>query len=107
MGVTVKSGGGGDEEVTNVTVSLPASRAGSRVTSRRGSVDLHNKASRRNSLDIYTAEYAIKMNPKDKRVDSMEQKSTFHLKVDNKDESGLNLCGRCHLPTHGTKKCTE
>ena len=37
--------------------------------------------SRRNSLDIYTAEYAIKMNPKDKRVDSMEQKSTFHLKV--------------------------
>jgi len=104
------SGDTGAEEVTNVTVSLPPSRTGSRVGSRAGSrrnsIDFSKKSSRRNSLDIYTAEYAVKIGST-KKIDSMEQKSAFHFKVDNEEESGLNLCGRCHLPTHRTDACTE
>ena len=87
-------------EVTNVLVSLPASKSNSRATSRRGSVDLSNKGrrSRRGSLDIYTAEYALKIGNK-KNITNMQQRNSFHMKVDNKDESDMNLCGRCHLPS--------
>merc|ERR1719357_1260648 len=93
-------------DVTNVMVSLPASKNASRATSRRNSVDLSagGGRGRRGSLDIYTAEYAVKIGNK-KNITNMEQKTTFHMKVDNKDETDLNLCGRCHLPTHKTAKC--
>merc|ERR1719244_2421563 len=95
-------------DVTNVMVSLPASKNASRATSRRNSVDLSagGGRGRRGSLDIYTAEYAVKIGNK-KNITNMEQKTTFHMKVDNKDETDLNLCGRCHLPTHKTDKCTD
>merc|ERR1712133_214786 len=33
--------------------------------------------------------------------------NSFHMKVDNKDENNLNLCGRCHLPNRKTATCTE
>ena len=90
----------GDSEVTNVMVSLPASKNASRATSRRGSVDLSAAGrGRRGSLDIYTAEYAVKIGNK-KNITNMEQKTTFHMKVDNKEDTDMNLCGRCHLPTH-------
>jgi len=94
-------------DVTNVMVSLPASKNTSRTTSRRNSVDLTGaRKGRRGSLDIYTAEYAVKIGNK-KNITNMEQKTTFHMKVDNQNETDLNLCGRCHLPTHKTAKCTE
>jgi len=94
-------------DVTNVMVSLPASKNASRTTSRRNSVDLSGaRKGRRGSLDIYTAEYAVKIGNK-KNITNMEQKTTFHMKVDNRAETDLNLCGRCHLPTHKTAKCTE
>ena len=106
------------DEVTNVMVSLPASKTTSRglsahhnlndlslltftlATSRRNSVDLSSKGrrSRRGSLDIYTAEYALKIGNQ-KNITNMKQKNSFHMKVDNKDESDMNLCGRCHLPS--------
>ena len=54
---------------------------------------------RRGSLDIYTAEYAVKIGNK-KNITDMEQKTTFHMKVDNRADTDMNLCGRCHLPTH-------
>ena len=86
-------------DVTNVMVSLPASRSTSRTTSRRNSIDLGNKGrrSRRGSLDIYTAEYALKLGNQ-KNITNMQQKNSFHMKVDDKNENNLNLCGRCHLP---------
>ena len=111
------SNDGGD--VTNVMVSLPASKTTSRglsahhtyssdlspltftlATSRRNSVDLSSKGrrSRRGSLDIYTAEYALKIGNQ-KNITNMQQKNSFHMTVDNKDESDMNLCGRCHLPS--------
>jgi len=37
----------------------------------------------------------------------MQQKTAFHFKVENEAESDLDLCGRCHLPTHKTAACTE
>jgi len=95
-------------DVTNVMVSLPASRSTSRTTSRRNSIDLGNKGrrSRRGSLDIYTAEYALKLGNQ-KNITNMQQKNSFHMKVDDKNENNLNLCGRCHLPNCKTETCTE
>ena len=29
------------------------------------------------------------------------------MKVDNREECEVSLCGRCHLPTHKTVNCTE
>jgi len=98
------------EEVTTVTLSLPPSQRGSRQTSRRGSVSEGGGArkSRRGSLDIYTAEYALKIGGGEKKgVTAMEQKTAFHMKVENESESEMALCGRCHLPTHKTKVCPE
>jgi len=97
-----------DHGVTEVRVSLPASRSSSRTTSRRNSIDLGSRGrrSRRGSLDIYTAEYAVKMNNK-KNITNMQQRNSFHMKLDNKEDSNLNLCGRCHLPNHKTSDCTE
>ena len=71
------------------------------ATSRRNSIDLGSRGrrSRRGSLDIYTAEYAVKMNNK-KNITTMQQRNSFHMKLDNKEDSNLNLCGRCHLPNH-------
>ena len=94
-------------KVTTVTLSLPPSQRGSRQTSRRGSVsegggffvffifflnkslnmDLHflfsgARKSRRGSLDIYTAEYALKIGGGEKKgITAMEQKTAFHMKV--------------------------
>jgi len=48
-----------------------------------------------------------KSNNKNFKIDTMEQKSAFHFKVQNEADSGLDLCGRCHLPTHKTCECTE
>lgn len=99
-----------ESDVTQVIVSLPASRNGSRVTSRRNSVSLgNNRRSRRNSLDVYTAEYAVQVANKSEggKIQKMEKKTDYHIKVDNEAESGLKLCGRCHLPTHKTEECTE
>merc|ERR1719350_1932913 len=98
------------EEVTTVTLSLPPSQRGSRQTSRRGSVSEGGGArkSRRGSLDIYTAEYALKIGGGEKKgITAMEQKTAFHMKVENESESEMELCGRCHLPTHKTKACPE
>ena len=70
---------GSNEGTVNVTLSLPPSRG----TSRRGSSDLGRlggRGSRRNSLDIYTAEYAVRLNSSN-RVAAMEQKTAFHMKV--------------------------
>jgi hypothetical protein len=64
----------------NVTLSLPPSRG----ASRRGSTDQGGRGSRRNSLDIYTAEYAVRLNNRN-RVAAMEQKTAFHMKV-------MNMC---------------
>merc|ERR1712218_413507 len=72
------------EEVTTVTLSLPPSQRGSRQTSRRGSVSEGGGArkSRRGSLDIYTAEYALKIGGGEKKgITAMEQKTAFHMKV--------------------------
>ena len=78
------------------------------------------------SLDIYTAEYALKIGGGEKKgITAMEQKTAFHMKVgtvilymkvenrigqwhalklflqvENESESEMELCGRCHLPTH-------
>ncbi len=71
--------GPGESSTVNVTVSLPPSRG----TSRRGSSDLGRGgrgSSRRNSLDIYTAEYAVRLNNIN-RVAAMEQRTAFHMKV--------------------------
>jgi len=98
------------EEVTTVTLSLPPSQRGSRQSSRRGSVSEGGGArkSRRGSLDIYTAEYALKIGGGEKKgITAMEQKTAFHMKVENESESDMALCGRCHLPTHKTKACPE
>jgi len=76
-----------DNEVTNVRVSLPASKNTSRATSRRNSVDLGSKGrSRRGSLDIYAAEYAVKIGNK-KNITDVQQKNSFQLKIENQDES--------------------
>jgi len=94
-------------DVTNVMVSLPASKNPSRTASRRNSVDLSAAGrGRRGSLDIYTAEYAVKIGNK-KNITNMEQKNTFHMKVENRADVDMNLCGRCHLPSHKTATCTE
>lgn len=106
----------GDPEVPTVTLPLSqrasraASRAGSRVGSRANSVtrDQGARRSRRGSLDIYTAEYALKIGGGQKKsITGMEQKTAFHMKVENEDDSDMVLCGRCHLPTHRTGACTE
>jgi hypothetical protein len=71
--------GPGESSTVNVTVSLPPSRG----TSRRGSSDLGRGgrgSSRRNSLDIYTAEYAVRLNNSN-RVAAMKQRTAFHMKV--------------------------
>jgi len=104
----------GQQEVTTVTLSLPPSQRGSRHSSRRGSVSeggTGTRRSRRGSLDIYTAEYAIKIGGGTGKgkpgITGMEQKTAFHMKVENEADSDLSLCGRCHLPTHKTKVCPE
>jgi len=69
-------------DVTNVMVSLPASKNASRATSRRNSVDLSGaRKSRRGSLDIYAAEYAVKIGNK-KNITDIEQKASFSMKLD-------------------------
>jgi len=76
-----------DNGVTNVRVSLPASKNTSRATSRRNSVDLGSRGrSRRGSLDIYAAEYAVKIGNK-KNITDVQQKNSFQLKIENQDES--------------------
>ena len=69
-------------QVTTVTLSLPPSQRGSRQTSRRGSIsEGQGRRSRRGSLDIYTAEYALKIGAEKKGITAMEQKTAFHMKV--------------------------
>jgi len=72
------------EDVTNVVVSLPASKQNSRATSRRNSIDLGNKGrrSRRGSVDIYAAEYDIKMDKK-KNISELKQTTSLHLKMED------------------------
>ena len=94
-----------NEDVTNVVVSLPASKQNSRgiacqylvikiiihsqpilATSRRNSIDLGNKGrrSRRGSVDIYAAEYEIKMDKK-KNISELKQTTSLHLKLEDAD----------------------
>ncbi|XP_040575951.1 uncharacterized protein [Lepeophtheirus salmonis] len=89
--------------VLNITVSLPASRRGSRCpsTDRNGTAS----RSRRNSMDLYSAEYKMKLSKDGKST--LEQKSVCHIKVDEKNKDDLNLCGRCHNMNHFTARCTE
>merc|ERR1712233_225072 len=47
------------------------------------------------------------INSKNNSITAMEQKTAFHMKVENESESEMELCGRCHLPTHKTKACPE
>ncbi|CAF2740650.1 unnamed protein product [Lepeophtheirus salmonis] len=89
--------------VLNITVSLPTSRRGSRCpsTDRNGTAS----RSRRNSMDLYSAEYKMKLSKDGKST--LEQKSVCHIKVDEKNKDDLNLCGRCHNMNHFTARCTE
>jgi hypothetical protein len=79
-----------EEGPVNVTLSLPPSRG----TSRRGSTD-QGRGSRRNSLDIYTAEYAVRLNANN-RVAAMEQRTAFHMKVGERTFNCGPLRGWCH-----------
>ncbi len=99
-----------DGEVTTVTVSLPASRR----SSRRGSVDLgvmppNARRSRRNSLDLFTAEYDVKLSNRSGLATpvSMEQKNVCHIRIDDRENTLLKLCPRCHGVGHGVSDCTE
>lgn len=91
--------------VTSVTVSLPSSKR----TSRRGSIDLGQgpkQRSRRNSIDLYTADYNIKLANENHQM-KMIQKSSSHIKVDDMANSKLRFCPRCHSPHHTVSECTE
>ncbi len=114
-----------DGSVTSVTVSLPSSRR----TSRRGSVDLGQggglppkQRSRRNSIDLYSADYDIKMmcdkataeneaaknrNQPTPQKMKMIQRSSSHIRIDDIANSKLKLCPRCHSPHHTVNECTE
>jgi len=117
------------EGVTSVTVSLPSSkrtsRVASRVTSRRGSIDLGQQPlkqrSRRNSIDLYTADYNIKLicdktaaenernNNQQNNIKQMKmiQKSSSHVRVDDMANSKLKFCPRCHSPRCNVNECKE
>lgn len=85
-------------DVTNVMVSLPASKNPSRTTSRRNSVDLSAAGrGRRGSLDIYTAEYAVKIGNK-KNITNVEQKNTFHMKLEA--DNPMAACESCNYEGH-------
>ena len=53
-------------------------------------MDLSSKGrrSRRGSLDIYTAEYALKIGNQ-KKITNMQQESSYHVKFENQDEAEL------------------
>ena len=56
------------------------------ATSRRNSIDLGNKGrrSRRGSVDIYAAEYEIKMDKK-KNISELKQTTSLHMKLEDAD----------------------
>ena len=60
-------------------------------------MDLSGKGrrSRRGSLDIYAAEYALKIGNK-KNITNMQQTNSFHMKVDDEDY----VCPVCQYMGH-------
>lgn len=107
--IVVKETGNG---CISATVSLPASKR----TSRRGSVDFGGlppkQRSRRNSIDLYSADYDIKLlaNKAANEISSSqksEAKNSCHIRVDDMEKSKLKLCQRCHSHMHKVNDCPE
>ena len=66
--------------------------------------------SRRNSIDLYTADYNIKLvcdKAKENQSMKMMQRSSSHIKIDDIANSKIKLCPRCHSPHCSVDKCTE
>ena len=81
--------------------------------------------SRRNSIDLYTADYNIKLicdkaaekeksncggsnqNINNNNQMKMIQRSSSHIRVEDMANSKLKFCPRCHSPHHGVNECTE
>lgn len=90
------------DTATSVTVSLQSSRRSSRAASP--SSQTSGFRSRKNSMDLYTADINMKVKGKDIK---MVEKSTCHIRCDDDTVSDLKLCCRCHSPGHKTNACTE
>ena len=92
----------------SATVSIPSSRRASRQASpaRSRSRSGSRTRSRRNSMDLYTADFNMRMSKS--AVKSLEQKSTCHIRIEDEEAAErLRLCGRCHDPKHNTEDCNE
>ncbi|XP_059096418.1 putative uncharacterized protein DDB_G0277255 [Tigriopus californicus] len=103
------SGASSSEISVSVNVSLNSSRRSSRQTSPdRGSVGSGIR-SRRNSMDLFSADYDMKMKKQKKGGGSVElrQKSSSHIQYDDNTKQDLKLCSRCHSSDHSAQGCTE
>ena len=66
--------------------------------------------SRRNSIDLYTADYNIKLvcdKANESQKMNMMQRSSSHIRIDDIANSKLKLCPRCHSPHCSLDQCTE
>ena len=66
--------------------------------------------SRRNSIDLYTADYNIKLvcdKASESQKMNMMQRSSSHIRIDDIANSKLKLCPRCHSPHHTVNDCDE
>ena len=67
--------------------------------------------SRRNSIDLYTADYDIKLvcdkATKESQSMKMMQRSSSHIKIDDIANSKIKLCPRCHSPHCNLEICRE
>ena len=65
--------------------------------------------SRRNSIDLYTADYDIKLvcdkATKESQSMKMMQRSSSHIKIDDIANSKIKLCPRCHSPHCNLEIC--
>ncbi len=106
-----KKNKGGRSQTTSATVSLRGSRRSSRAASPdRASSSASGGAirSRRNSMDLYTADVEIKLSKKrGGSVESLVERSTLHIRCDEDTRGDLRLCARCHAPDHDAGACTE
>lgn len=100
------SGASSSEISVSVNVSLNSSRRSSRQTSPdRASVGSGIR-SRRNSMDLFSGEYDMKMKKKGGTV-KVRQKSSSHIQYDDTTKQDLKLCSRCHASDHSAQGCTE
>ncbi len=82
---------------TSLTVSLRSSRS---VTPERSG----GLRSRKNSMDLYTAEVDVVAGGK-RRRSSSRTRSTCHIRCDDNTVGDLHLCQRCHSHEHPTDDC--